>query len=435
MFNFLSERIVKSINNIESKTILNEQNIKDVLREIRIALLESDVNLQVIKFFTNKIKEQCLGLNLTENLNPAQQVIDIVHKELTSILGQSHSNLNIKDKLTTIMIIGVQGSGKTTSVAKLAYYIKNKLKKSVLMVGCDVYRPGALHQLEQLGKQISFPIHVEYDNKDPYLICKNALNLAKSFDYEVVLFDTAGRMQINEAMMNELKEIKKIVNPKERIMIVDSMVGQSAIGVVKEFHEQLNLTGVVLTKTDSDAKGGVAFSINYMTNVPIKFVGTGERIKNLDLFYPNRMADRILNMGDMLSLIETAKTSFNEKSARRSVNRMIKGQFDLSDLLTQMRQFKKMGKIKKVISLIPGAPKLTDEQIGQAEKKLKFTETLINSMTLEEKQNPHLLKEHSRKKRIINGAGCTSKKYNDLLIDWEQMKKGLKNMRSMFANS
>ena len=242
-------------------------------------------------------------------------------------------------------------------------------------------------------------------------------------------------MQINEAMMNELKEIKKIVSPKERIMIVDSMVGQSAIGVVKEFHEQLNLTGVVLTKTDSDAKGGVAFSINYMTNVPIKFVGTGERIKNLDLFYPNRMADRILNMGDMLSLIESAKSSFNEKSARRSVNRMIKGQFDLSDLLTQMRQFKKMGKIKKVISLIPGAPKLTDEQISQAEKKLKFTETLINSMTLEEKQNPHLLREHSRKKRIINGAGCTSKQYNDLLTDWEQMKKGLKNMRSMFANS
>ena len=433
MFNILSDRITKSINKINSKTILTEDNIKEVLRDIRIALLESDVNFKVIKKFTAEIQQKCLGLNLANNLNPGQTVIDIVHSELVSILGSSNKPLQIQDKFCYIMLVGIQGSGKTTTNAKLAYYIKNKLKKSVLMVGLDVYRPGAMHQLSDLAKQMNFPVHIELDNKDPLSICKNALNVAKNFEFEVVLFDTAGRMQINDALMEELRQVKKLVRPSEIIFVIDAMAGQNSINVVKKFHEEINLTGVVLTKTDSDAKGGIALSINYLTNLPIKFVGTGERIKDLDLFYPDRMANQILNLGDIMTLIEQGKSNIDEKSAKRSINRMISGKFNLIDLVTQMKQLKKMGKLNRIIKLIPGAPKLSPEQIDKAEEKLKVTEILINSMTDEEKKSPHLLKDHQRKQRIVKGSGRSNSDYANLLKDWEEMKKGMKNMKSFFS--
>ena len=417
MFSFLSDRIVNSIKSIKSKTILTEENIKDVLREIRIALLESDVNFLVIKQFVSEIQKQCVGLDLTNNLNPAQTVIDIVHQELVNILGKNTQPIVLNKTPSVIMLVGLQGSGKTTTCAKLSYYLHNRMQKNVLMVGADVYRPAAMHQLDDLAKQIDFPCHIEYDCNDPIKICQNALKLAQNFNYDTVIIDTAGRLQINDVLMEELVNIKNLVRPTEIFMVVDAMSGQELINVVKTFHSKVNLTGAILTKMDSDAKGGVAFSIHYLTKIPIKFIGTGEKIKNLDQFHPNRMADRILDMGDVLTLIEQAKNTIDEKSAKRSVNRMLSGKFNMYDLLLQMRQLKKMGKLRKIVSLIPGAPKLTEEQLAKAEDKLVITEILINSMTNKERNFPHLLRDNSRKTRILKGSGRSSKEYNTLLTD------------------
>lgn len=429
MFNNLSKRMQKSLEKMSAKTILKEEDILQITREIKLALLEADVNLIVVKEFIKNIKEKTIGTELIGKLNPGQQVVKLVKEELVKILGSKTKEINISKKPTILMIAGLQGGGKTTSVAKLAYYFKNKKAiEKILIVAGDIYRPAAIEQLEVLAKKVGVDIYKNPIDIPPQQTVEEAIHKAKEENYELVIIDTAGRLSIDEKLMNELVEVKAIAKPNEIIFVSDAMSGQDIINVATIFNEKLKLTGSIITKLDSDARGGAALSITKMLNIPILFIGTGEKITNLDLFHPDRMADRILGMGDVLSLVEKAQEVIDEKKSKKMLSRFMSGHFDLDDLLDNLKQIKKLGKMSRLLKMIPGANKIDPSKIDKAEDRIKLFEIIISSMTREERKNPKLLKNQSRKQRILKGSGRSVQEYNSLISEFDQMSKRMKNM-------
>lgn len=429
-FESLTEKLSLIFKKIKGQARITEKNIDDMLKEVRIALLEADVNYKVVKEFTNKVKEKAIGQEVYLKLNPGQMLVKIVHDELVELLGSDDSELHLQsNRPTIIMLVGLQGSGKTTTAGKLSLYLKDKLKKKVLLAACDVYRPAAIDQLDQIAKQINVPIVNMGTKVNPVEIAKKAKEEAYNNHYDVLIIDTAGRLQIDEALMQELNNIKDEVNPDEILLLVDAMAGQDAVNVANAFNEKLALTGIVMSKLDGDARGGAALSIRYMTGVPIKFAGVGEKMTDLDAFHPDRMADRILGMGDVMTLVEKAQEEMDEKEMRKTVNKMSSGKFDLNDMLTQMKQIQKMGSLGGLLKLIPGMPKVTPEQTEAAEKQMKLFEVIINSMTPYERSHPEILK-YSRKNRVAKGSGTNLAQINQVLKKYEQMKEAMKQMEA-----
>ncbi|MBR2505882.1 MAG: signal recognition particle protein [Bacilli bacterium] len=429
-FESLTDKLSLIFKKLKGQARLTEANMESMLKEIRVALLEADVNYKVVKEFVNNVKEKALGQDVLSKLNPSQMLVKIVHDELEQLLGAEDSQIHYQNnKPTIIMLVGLQGSGKTTTAGKLAYLHKNKLNKKVLLAACDVYRPAAIDQLDQIAKQVGVPIVNMGTNVSPIEIAIKAKEKAYNEHLDVLIIDTAGRLQIDEPLMKELNEIKDKVNPDEIILLVDAMAGQDAVNVAKSFDEQLSLTGCVMSKLDGDARGGAALSIRHMTGVPIKFSGVGEKITDLDVFHPDRMADRILGMGDIMTLVEKAQEEIDEKEARKTASKMMSGKFDLNDMLEQMRKVQKMGSLGGLLKLIPGMPKITPEQQAAGEKQMKLFETIINSMTPEERHEPEILK-FSRKNRIAKGSGTTLAQINQVIKKYEQMKEMLKQMES-----
>ena len=429
-FESLSDKLSRIFKKIKGQARLTEANMEEMLKEIRVALLEADVNYKVVKEFTNNIREKAVGQEVLTKLNPGQMLVKIVHDELVVLLGSDDSEIHYqKGRPTIIMMVGLQGSGKTTTTGKLAYLMKNKLHKKVLLAACDVYRPAAIDQLDTLAKSVGVDIVNMGTNVSPVIISKKAKEKAVEERYDVLIIDTAGRLQIDEQLMQELNDIKAEIQPDEILLLVDAMAGQDAVNVAQSFNERLSLTGVVMAKLDGDARGGAALSIAHMTGVPIKFSGVGEKVTDLDIFHPDRMADRILGMGDIMTLVEKAQEEIDEKEAKRMAGKMMSGKFDLEDMLDQMKQIRKLGSLGGLLKLIPGMPKITPEQQEAAEKEIKNFETIINSMTPEERHNPEILK-YSRKIRISNGSGKTPADLNRLLKKYEQMKEAMKRMES-----
>ena len=435
MFDFIGSRMQKAIAKANKKTQLKEEDILEITRDIRLALLEADVNLIVVKNFINSIKEQIIGQELMKQLNPGQQVVKIVHEELVHILGDKPKEININKKPFTIMMTGLQGGGKTTTAAKLAAYYRKKYKlEKILLVAADVYRPAAIDQLITLAKQINVDYFTIKNEQNVDLIVKEAIDKAHQEKYELVIIDTAGRLSIDENLMDELKRIKNIVKPNEIFFIADALSGQDIINVAKTFNDTISVTGSIITKLDSNARGGAALSICYLLKIPIVFIGTGEKVSNLDLFYPDRMANRILGMGDVLSLIEKVEEVIDEKKSKKMLNKMFQGKFDLDDLLDNLKQVKKLGSIRKILKFLPGNLKIDEDKAEQADEKLKLYEILISSMTLEERKDPKLLKNASRKNRIIKGSGRSLKEYNQLVNEFEMMQKRLKEFSNKTKN-
>jgi signal recognition particle subunit SRP54 len=433
-FESLSDKFQLIIKKLKGETRLSEKNMDDMLKEVRVALLEADVNFKVVKEFSNHVKEVAIGQKVFDKLNPGQMVVKIVHDELENLLGSDESKLQLSNNgPTVIMLVGLQGSGKTTTAGKLALLLKKKYGKKVLLCACDVYRPAAIEQLTTIGKQIGIDVFSLGTNVDPVIISEKALEKAKNEHYDVLIIDTAGRLQIDDKLMNELVNIKNNVNPNEILLLVDAMAGQDAVNVALSFNEKLKLTGVVISKLDGDARGGAALSIRKLTGVPIKFAGVGEKISDLDEFHPDRMADRILGMGDIMTLVEKAQSEMDEKEMKKSVNKMMEGQFGLDDMLSQLKQVQKLGSLGGLARLIPGMPKLTEEQKQKAEKEMRDTETIINSMTMEERRNPSILK-NSRKVRIAKGSGMSNMDVNKVLKKYEQMKQASKMLNDYKKN-
>ena len=429
-FESLTERLSGIFKKMRGQARLTEANMDDMLREIRVALLEADVNYKVVKEFINNIKEKAIGQDVLGKLNPSQMIVKIVHDELVELLGSDDSEIKYQTgRPTIIMLVGLQGSGKTTTAGKLGYLLKNKLKKKVLFAACDVYRPAAIDQLDQLAKSIGVDIVNMGTEVNPVEIAKAAKKKAYDDDYHVLIIDTAGRLQIDEALMDELNNIKHDVEPNEILLLVDAASGQDAVNVANAFNDKLSLTGCIMSKLDGDARGGAALSIRHMTGVPIKFAGVGEKVTDLDIFHPDRMADRILGMGDVMTLVEKAQEELDEKEAKRTVNKMMSGSFNLNDMLAQMKQINKMGSLGGLLKLIPGMPKITPEQQEMAEREMRNFEIVINSMTPEERKHPEILK-FSRKQRIANGAGKTMQDINKVLKKYEQMKEAMKQMEA-----
>jgi signal recognition particle subunit SRP54 len=397
-----------------------------MMREIRLALLEADVNYTVVKEFTNTVKEKALGEEVASSINPGDLFVKIVKDELTELLGGQAEELNMKGNPATLMLVGLQGSGKTTTAGKLANFLRKKHAKKPLLVACDVYRPAAIDQLITLGKQLNIEVYEE-GKKDPVEIAKNAINYAKENKYDYVLIDTAGRLHIDEDLMDELKNIQKEINPQEVLLVIDSMMGQDAINVITGFNEALSLTGVILTKLDGDTRGGVALSVRHLTNVPIKFIGVSEKLDGLDSFDPERMAGRILGMGDIISLVEKATESIDEKEAEKTAKRMQEGKFDLEDFLSTMKQMKKLGPLENLLKLVPGASKMGLNNIKIDPKQLAHIEAIVLSMTPKERRNPDIIKA-SRKTRIAAGSGTSVQEVNKLLTQFDGMKKMMKQM-------
>ena len=427
-FESLTDRLQLIFKKIRGQARLTEANMNDMLSEIRIALLEADVNYSVVKEFTNSIKEKAIGQEVLLKLNPSQMLVKIVHEELVKLLCSDDSEIHYQtNRPTIIMLVGLQGSGKTTSAGKLAYLMKNKLNKKVLMAACDVYRPAAIDQLVQISEQVGVPVVNMGTKANPVDIAKKARQEAFDNHYDVLIIDTAGRLQIDEQLMQELSDIKAAVEPDEILLLVDAMAGQDAVNVANAFNAQIALTGAIMSKLDGDARGGSALSIKHMTGVPIKFAGVGEKISDLDIFHPDRMADRILGMGDVMTLVEKAQEELDEKEMRKAANKMQSGKFDLEDMLAQMKQMQKLGSLGGIMKLIPGMPKVSPEQLAAAEKQMKQFEVIINSMTPEERHNPEILK-FSRKTRIAKGSGTDLAKVNQVLKKYEQMKEAMKQM-------
>ena len=425
-FEALQEKFSRIVKTIKGESKLTEKNMEAMLKEVRIALLEADVNYKVVKVFVSNVKEKALGQQVYTKLNPSEMVIKIVKDELVELLGSDRSELAYnKNKPTIIMLVGLQGSGKTTTAAKLANLMKNKLKKKVLLAACDVYRPAAIDQLAQLASELKVDLVNMGDKVNPVDIALKAKEKAYNDHYDVLIIDTAGRLQIDEPLMEELKNIKEKVKPDEILLLTDALAGQDTVNVAKTFNDTLGLTGDIMSKMDGDSRGGAALSISYVTGVPIKFIGTGEKITDLDIFYPERMAERILGMGDVLSLIDKVQENIDEKEAKKAVNKMMGGKFTLDDMLDQMKQVKKLGSLKSLMKLIPGAPKISDEQFKLVEDEMKNFEVIINSMTKEERENPEILK-NSRKCRIAKGSGKTNADVNRVLKKYEEMKKQTK---------
>ena len=430
-FEALQEKFSRIVKTIKGESKLTEKNMEAMLKEVRIALLEADVNYKVVKVFVSNVKEKALGQQVYTKLNPSEMVIKIVKDELVELLGSDRSELAYtKNKPTIIMLVGLQGSGKTTTAAKLANLMKNKLKKKVLLAACDVYRPAAIDQLAQLASELKVDLVNMGDKVNPVDIALKAKEKAYNDHYDVLIIDTAGRLQIDEPLMEELKNIKEKVKPDEILLLTDALAGQDTVNVAKTFNDTLGLTGDIMSKMDGDSRGGAALSISYVTGVPIKFIGTGEKITDLDIFYPERMAERILGMGDVLSLIDKVQENIDEKEAKKAVNKMMGGKFTLDDMLDQMKQVKKLGSLKSLMKLIPGAPKISDEQFKLVEDEMKNFEVIINSMTKEERENPEILK-NSRKCRIAKGSGKTNADVNRVLKKYEEMKKQTKLLKEM----
>lgn len=426
MFESLGDRLQNALHKIKGYGKITEENISDMMREIRLALLEADVNYKVVKEFTNTVKEKALGEEVVSSINPGDLFVKIVRDELVELLGGESKPLNLNGNPASLMLVGLQGSGKTTTIAKLANFLRKKHAKKPLLVACDVYRPAAIDQLKQLGKQLNIEVYEEGKN-NPVEIAKNAINYAKENKYDYVLIDTAGRLHIDDQLMDELVNIKDTIKPDEILLVIDSMMGQDAINVITGFNDKLPLTGVILTKLDGDTKGGVALSVRHLTNVPIKFIGVSEKLDGLDFFDPERAAGRILGMGDIVSLVEKATEAIDEKEAEKAAKRMQQGKFDLEDFLSTMKQIKKLGPLENLLKLIPGAKKMGITDVKIDPKQMAHIEAIVLSMTPKERRNPDIIKA-SRKTRIAAGSGTSVQEVNKLLQQFDQMKKMMKQM-------
>ena len=426
MFESLGDRLQNVLHKVKGYGKITEDNISDMMREIRLALLEADVNYKVVKEFTNSVKEKALGEEVASSINPGDLFVKIVKDELVELLGGESKPLNLKGNPASLMLVGLQGSGKTTTIAKLANFLRKKHSKKPLLVACDVYRPAAIDQLKQLGKQLNIEVY-EDGKKDPVEIASNAFKYAKENGFDYVLIDTAGRLHIDDELMGELVRIKNTVDPDEILLVIDAMMGQDAINVITGFNETLPLSGVILTKLDGDTKGGVALSVRHLTNVPIKFIGVSEKLDGLDFFDPERAAGRILGMGDIVSLVEKATEAIDEKEAEKAAKRMQQGKFDLEDFLSTMKQIKKLGPLENLLKLIPGAKKMGINDIKIDPKQMAHIEAIVLSMTPKERRNPDIIKA-SRKTRIAKGSGTSVQEVNRLLQQFDQMKKMMKQM-------
>ena len=428
MFENLGDRLQNALNKIKGYGKITEDNISEVTREIRLALLEADVNYKVVKEFINNVKEKALGEEVKKSLKPGEFFVKIVKDELVDLLGKEDEPLIVVKPMTILMMAGLQGSGKTTTVGKLALLLRKKYGLKPLMVACDVYRPAAIDQLEQLGRELNIPVYSEGQG-DPVEIAKNAVEYAKNNGYNYVLIDTAGRLHIDEGLMEELQKINEEVKPNEILLVVDSMMGQDAVNVIEGFNDRLPITGAVLTKLDGDTKGGAALSIRHLTNIPIKFIGVSEKMDGLEAFHPERMANRILDMGDLMGMIEKAEGVFDEEETLKAAKKLQKGKFDLEDFLTQLGQVKKLGPLENLIKLIPGAKKMGLNNVSIDPKQMAHIEAIILSMTPAERRNPDILKA-SRKRRIAAGSGRSVEEVNRLLKQFEQMKVMIKQMKN-----
>jgi signal recognition particle subunit SRP54 len=429
MFNSLSEKLESAFKNLKGEARINDLNIANTVKDIRKALIDADVNYKIAKEFTDKVKEKATGEKVINAISPGQLMIKIVQDELTELMGGSEAQFNSTGNPAVILIAGLQGSGKTTFTGKLANYLKTQKGKSPMVVACDIYRPAAIDQLTVLAEQIGVTVYSERENKDAVAIAQNAIKEAKATNKNVVIIDTAGRLAIDEVMMTEVANVKAAVNPQEILFVVDSMTGQDAVNTAKSFNDRLDFTGVVLTKLDGDTRGGAALSIKYTVNKPIKFVSSGEKMDTLDVFYPERMAQRILGMGDITSLVEKAQAQYNEEEAKKLEKKIRKNQFDFQDFLDQLQQIKKMGNLKDLMGMIPGVGKaIKDVDIN--DDAFKGIEAIIKSMTPTERANPDLLNP-SRKARIAKGCGKDLAEVNAFMKQFEQMKQMMKTMNNM----
>lgn len=428
MFETLGDRLQNALHKIKGYGKITEDNISEMMREIRLALLEADVNYKVVKEFTNTVKEKALGEEVVSSINPGDLFVKIVKDELTELLGGESEELNVDGNPAILMLVGLQGSGKTTTAGKLANFLRKKHSKKPLLVACDVYRPAAIDQLKQLGKELNIEVYDE-GKKNPVDISLNAVQYAKENKFDYVIIDTAGRLHVDDELMLELENIRTKVNPQEILLVIDSMMGQDAINVISGFNEQLPLTGVVLTKLDGDTRGGVALSVRHLTNVPIKFIGVSEKLDGLDSFDPERMAGRILGMGDIVSLVEKATESIDEKEAEKTANKMMQGKFDLEDFLSTMKQIKRLGPLENLLKLIPGAKKMGLNNVKVDPKQMARIEAIVLSMTPKERKHPEIIKA-SRKTRIASGSGTSVQEVNRLLQQFDQMKKMMKQFSS-----
>ena len=424
MFESLSDRLQDIAHKIKGYGKITEDNIAPMMREIRLSLLEADVNYKVVKEFTNNVKEKALGEEVNKSLNPGDLFVKIVRDELQELLGGDSAPLVIDKKPTITMLVGLQGSGKTTTIGKLANFLRKKHSKKPLLVACDVYRPAAIDQLKQIGKELNIEVYSE-GKGNPVEISKNAIKYANDNGFDYILIDTAGRLHIDNELMDELKNISSEIKPHETLLVIDSMMGQDAINVITGFNEALSLTGVILTKLDGDTRGGVALSVRHLTNIPIKFIGVSEKMDGLTEFHPDRMADRIIGMGDVISLVEKVQDEIDEEEAMKAAKKMTKGNFDLEDFLGQLNQIKKLGPLENLIKLLPGAKKMGLNDVKVDPKQMAHIEAIVLSMTPEERHNPDIIKA-SRKQRIAKGCGLTVTDVNKLLTQFEEMKKMMK---------
>jgi len=427
MFNNLSDKLDKAFHVLKGHGSITEINVAETLKEVRRALLDADVNFKIAKNFTNTVKEKAMGQDVLTTLNPGQLMVKIVKDELTELMGGDTVGINLKGSPTVILMSGLQGSGKTTFSGKLANFLKTKKSKQVLLVGCDVYRPAAINQLKVVGEQVGVEVYAEEGNMNPVAIAENAVKHAKSTGKNVVIIDTAGRLAVDEEMMNEISNIHNAVEPEETLFVVDSMTGQDAVNTAKSFNDVLNFDGVVLTKLDGDTRGGAALSIKSVVNKPIKFIGTGEKMEAIDVFHPDRMAERILGMGDVVSLVERAQEQYDEEEARRIQKKIAKNQFGFDDFLKQIQQIKKMGNMKDLVGMIPGAGKMMKD-VDIDDDAFKGIEAIIHSMTPAERSTPAMINA-SRKKRIAKGSGTNVQEVNQLMKQFNQMSKMMKMMQ------
>ncbi len=428
MFNNLSEKLDKAFHILKGHGRITEVNVAETLKEVRKALLDADVNFKIAKDFTTRVKEKAIGQNVLTTLQPGQLLVKIVKDELIELMGGETTGVNLSGNPTIILMSGLQGSGKTTFSGKLANYLKSKKGKHPLLVACDVYRPAAITQLHVVGEQIGVEVYSEPDNKNPVAIAQNALKFAKEHNKNLVIIDTAGRLAIDEVMMTEIANIHKVIQPHETLFVVDSMTGQDAVNTAKTFNEVLDFDGVILTKLDGDTRGGAALSIKSVVNKPIKFVGTGEKMDAIDVFHPDRMADRILGMGDVISLVERAQEQYDEEEARKIAKKIAKNQFGFDDFLKQIQQIKKMGNMKDLVGMIPGAGKMMKD-VEVDDNAFKGVEAIIHSMTLKERQEPSIINQN-RKMRIAKGAGTNIQEVNQLMKQFDQMSKMMKMMQN-----
>lgn len=426
MFDFLEDKLDSIISKVKGYGTITEENISEMTRDIRLALLEADVNYKIVGEFVNNVKEKALGEEVKKSLKPGEMFASILRSELIDLLGRESSPLVIEKGMTIVLMSGLQGSGKTTTVGKLGNLVRKKHNKKPMFIACDVYRPAAIDQLKTIGKSLNIEVYEE-GSGNPVEIAKNGINYALEKGYDYVLIDTAGRLQIDETLMEELKNIADAVNPNETLLVIDAMMGQDAINVITGFNEKLNLTGCILTKMDGDTKGGVALSLRHLTNIPIKLIGDSEKLDGLSEFVPERIADRILGMGDIVSIAEKASEIIDEQEAMETAKKMKKGNFDLEDFLNQMKQIKKLGPLENILKLLPGAKKMGLNNINIDPKIMARVEAIILSMTPEERKNPSILKA-SRKQRVAKGSGTTVEEVNRLLKQFEQMKTMMKQL-------